>query len=231
MVNVDEAIIAKLKLNGINFEVLVDCEKALEFKSGKKIDLDDVLATKDIFNDVKKGLHASYVKEAFGTDDVKKIAERIIKEGEIQLTTAHKNKLREELKKRIIELINRKGVDGRTSWPHPPQRIESAMDEAKVKINEFKNAEEQIGEVMKKINAIIPISYETRQVLVKIPARFSSQSFGVVKQYGKILKDEWQNNGNLNLIVEIPAGLQNELIDKLNGLTKGGIELSVVGRK
>src|SRR3990167_7452032 len=132
MVDVDKAIVAKLKLKGINFEILVDCDKALEYRAGRLKDLDNVLATQDIFNYVKKGLHASFLKETFGTDDKRKIAERIIKEGEIQLTTEHKNKLRVELKKRIVSLISRNAINPRTGLPHPPVRIEAAIDEARV---------------------------------------------------------------------------------------------------
>lgn len=231
MVDVDKAVIAKLKLKGINYEVLVDCDRALEYKNGGVKNLDDVLATKDVFNDVKKGLHASFLKDTFGTDDKRKIAERIIKEGEIQVTSEHRNKLREELKKRIVNVIHRNAINPKTNLPHPPSRIESAINEAKVKIDENKNAEEQVMEIVKKINAILPIKYETREVLLKIPARFSGQSFTIAKQYGKLLKEEWQNNGNLHLIVEIPAGMQNELMDKMNGLTKGNVELSVVSAR
>lgn len=231
MVNVDEAVVAKLKLNGIYYEVLVDCDKALGFRSGQLKDVEDALATKDIFNDVKKGEHASFLKESFGTADTRKIAERIIREGEIQITAAHKNKLRDELRKKIVHLIHRNAINPQTGLPHPPARIEAALEEAKVKIDEFKTAEQQVAEVVGKIRGIIPLAYETREVLVKIPAKFAGQSFGVVKQQGKILKEDWQGNGNLHLLVEIPAGLQVELQDKLNSFTKGGAELSVVGRK
>ena len=55
MGDLDKAVIAKLKIRENNFEILVDCEKALELRSGKKVDIEDVLATRDIFSDVKKG--------------------------------------------------------------------------------------------------------------------------------------------------------------------------------
>jgi len=231
MVNVDKAVVAKLKLNGIYYEVLVDCEQALAFRAGQVADLNEVLATKDIFNDVKKGEHASFLKETFGTADREKIAERIIREGEIQITAAHKNKLREELQKRIVYLIHRNAINPQNGLPHPLQRIEAAIAEARVKLDEFKPAEGQVGDVVGKIRGIIPLAYEMRDVLVKVPAKFTGQSFGLVKQYGKILKEDWESNGNLHILVEIPAGLQVEMQDKLNGLTKGGVEMSVVGRK
>ena len=113
MTNIDEAVIARLNLHGNKFEILVDCEKAIEFRTGK-CSLDDALVTNDIFKDVKQGERApeNEMKKIFKTEDKKKIAEEIIKKGEIQLTTEHRNKLREEKKALEEELIeNKKAAD------------------------------------------------------------------------------------------------------------------------
>ena len=182
----------------------------------------------DVFYDVKRGEHASHLKEVFGTDDSLKIAALIIRQGDIQLTAEHKNRLREELKRKVIYLIHRNAINPQTNTPHPPQRIETALDEAKVKLDENKSAESQIEGVIKKLSALLPLKYEIRELMITIPATFAGQSFGVVKQYAKVLKDDWQNTGSLLLLVEIPAGLQNDLSDKLNHLTKGEAEISVV---
>ena len=188
MVDVDKAIIARLKMKGINYEVLVDCENALAFKAGRIKNLDEVLATKDIFNDVKKGLHASFLKESFGTGDINAIAERIIKEGEVQVTSEHKNRMRDELKKRIIAIIHRNAVNPGNNLPHPPARIAGAMEEAKVRIDEHKHADEQVLEIVKKINGILPIKYETRELLLKIPARFLGRALGLQSSMENCLK-------------------------------------------
>ena len=70
-----------------------------------------------------------------------------IKNGEIQLTTEYKNKLRDQKRKQIVNLISRNAVDPSNNLPHPPQRIENALNEAKVKIDEFHTAEEPLGTV------------------------------------------------------------------------------------
>jgi len=75
------------------------------------------------------------------------------------------------------------------------------------------------------------LRYETREVSVKIPANFAGRSFGIIKQYGKVLKDEWQQDGSLVVNIEIPAGIQVELEDKMNEITKGGVEITIVKSK
>tara|TARA_Y100000034_G_scaffold106690_1_gene135583 strand:- start:1690 stop:2385 length:696 start_codon:yes stop_codon:yes gene_type:complete len=231
MVDVDKAVIARLKKGENVFEILVDCEMALNFKKGKVSNLDDVLATDDIFKDVKKGEKASDLQSVFGTEDARKIAEIIIKEGEVQLTSEYKKKLRDEKKKRIINLIVRGCINPDTNTPHPPQRIESALEEAKVRIDEFKPAEEQVNEIIDKIRVILPIKYEIREIAIKIPGAYAGKSFPILKQYGKVMKDEWQNDGSLVAVVEIPAGIQEEFFDKLNSLTKGDVESKILNTR
>lgn len=231
MEDVDKAVVARITKEGQNFEILVDCEKALELKSGKDVDIEDVLATTEIFNDVKKGKHAANLKRFFGTEDAFAVARKIIKDGEIQLTTEYKAKIREEKRKRIVDLIHRNAINPDTNLPHPPQRIMNAIEEAKVKIDEYKSAEEQVKDIVTKLRPILPLKYELREISIRIPAAFAGKSLGMIKQYGKVLKDEWQNDGSLVVILDIPAGLQVELEDKINSITKGGIEITVLNRR
>lgn len=229
MVDVDRAVIARLKKEGETFEILVDCDKALEYRVGK-VSLDDVLATFDIFKDVKKGEHASEneLAKAFGTTDSRKITEVIIKKGDIQLTKDHMNKLREKKRKQIIAIIHRNGIDSKTGLPHPPQRIENALEEAKVNVDMFKSAENQVQEVLDKIRPILPIKFEVREISVKLDANYAAKSYSVLKRFGKIMNDEWQNDGSWVGVVEIPSGLQDEFFAELNNLTHGNVETRLV---
>lgn len=228
MVNIDDAVVAKLKIGANIFEVLVDCEKALELRKGKDIDLDDILATNDIFKDLKKGEHASDLLKFFKTENRKEIAKRIIMEGEVQLTSEYKRKLRDEKKKQIINNIHRNAVDPNTNLPHPPQRIEMALNEAKVNIDEFKPVEEQLKMILPKLRVLLPLKYEMREIAIKIPGTYAGKCYTVLKQYGKLLKDEWQNDGSLVAVVEIPAGIQEEFFDKLNNLAHGEVESKIL---
>ncbi len=232
MVSVDNAVIARIKLEGNNFEILVNGDKALQFKEGHG-KLEDALVTNDIFSDVKKGLHASehLMEKLFRTKDKKKIAEEIIKKGEVQLTAEHLKNLREENRRRIINLIHKNSVDPRTNLPHPEQRIENALQEAKVNIDAFKAPELQVQDIVKKIRVILPLKYELREIAIKIPAQYAAKSYSTLKHLGKILHDEWQSDGSLVAVVEIPAGMQSELFDELNKLTQGSIETKILKTK
>ena len=230
MVDVNNAIIARLKKEGNSFEILVDCDKAIEFRKGNLDSLNDVLATNEIFSDVKQGERASEedIRKAFHTIDTKEIATTIIKKGEVQLTTEHKNKLRDVKRKQIASLIHRNAIDPKSGLPHPLARIENAMEEARVRVDEFKDAEEQVQDVINKLRVQIPLKIETRELEVRIPSQNAGAAYGNVKRKSKILREEWLDNGDLKLFLEIPAGVQEELENELSKMTKGNYELKIL---
>ncbi|MBI2660737.1 ribosome assembly factor SBDS [Candidatus Woesearchaeota archaeon] len=229
MVNVDEAVIARLKTHGQNFEILVDCDNAIALRGGRDIEMRNVLAATRIFSDGKKGLEASEnaVKQIFGTSDVEEVARQIIKKGEIQVSQEHRERMRELKRQQIIDVIHRNGVDTKTHAPHPPQRLENAMKEAGFHVDEYKPVQEQVQELLKKLKTILPIRFEIKEVSVKISPAYAPKCYSAIKHLGTILREEWQDNGYWNAVVEIPGGLESEFYEKLNKLTSGNVECKV----
>ena len=233
MVSVEDAVIARLKTHGQNFEILVDCNNAIALRAGKNIELKGVLAAMKIFTDSKKGLVASEsaMKQVFESSDVEEVAKQIIKKGDIQLTQEYRNTLRENKRKQIIYMIHRNGVDPTTHAPHPVNRIENALEEVKFHVDEFTSVEEQLQEALKKLKPIIPIKFEIKEIEVKIGPEYAARSYSTVKKYGTILREEWQNNGYWIGIVEMPGGLEVEFYEKLNGICHGEVEAKVLKTK
>ena len=230
MVTVDSAIIARLKIQGQDFEILVDCNNALALREGKSIDMRDILAAMKIFSDAKKGLEASEnaMKQIFGTSDVDEVAKTIIQKGEIQLTQEYRENIREEKRKQIITIIHINGVDPKTHLPHPPLRIENAFIEAKVHIDEFRPVQEQVQDALKKLRPILPIKFEVKEIAIKIPPDFAPKCYSTVKSFGTMLREEWQSNGYWVAVVELPGGMENDFYDKLNKICHGNVESKVL---
>lgn len=222
--------LARYRKGGKDFEIVIDADLAIDFKAGKVEDIAEVLQSENIFSDAKKGelASANEIKTIFETDDMLKVAETIIKKGEIQLTGEYRKKLREAKRKKIIEIIHRNGVDPRTHLPHPVTRIESAMAEAKVSIDELERAETQVDDVLAKIRAILPISFEVNEIAIKIPAEHAAQTYSVVKSSAKIIREEWLNSGDWVAVVEMPAGLREDFFNRLNKATKGNVETKII---
>jgi len=233
MVNVDKTVIAKLRREGKNFEILVDPEKALELKKGKNVDLNDVVATDEIFYDARKGTKASEheLKKIFNIEDKSEICRIIIMDGNVPQTSDMMKKEVELRRKQIVQIIHRSAVDPKSGRPHPTQRIENAMNEAKVRIDVNKPAEQQAHDVVKQLVSNLPIKFEIREVNVRIPSQYAGKSYSTIKQFGKVIQENWESNGTLNITIELPAGLQEDFELALNSLAKGTVEMKIVGSK
>jgi ribosome maturation protein SDO1 len=226
MVTVEKAIIARIKKGGKQFEVLVDSDMAYDLKSGKIVSLQRMLAVNHVYTDSKKGDQAgpSDLQKIFGTSDVEKIAEEIVKHGEIQLTTDYKRKKVEEKRKQIIAFIARNAMDPRSKLPHPPERIQNAMEQARVQIDAFRSAEQQVDDVLKAIRSILPISIEEVSLIAEIPAQYTANIQRVMREYGAFT-EQWLGNSMI-IKITIPAGLKEKFYNHVNHITEGNAKIT-----
>jgi ribosome maturation protein SDO1 len=230
MVRVEDAVVARLEKFGHKFEILVDPNLAMDVKHGKEVALDALLASDLVFKDSKTGDKASpdTLKKSFQTEDIKEIAKKIIKEGEVQLTTEQRRVMLEKKRAEVINFISRNTINPQTKAPHPPQRIENAMEQAKVHVDAFKGVDEQINDIVKAIRPIIPISMEKIDFAVKIPAQYAGRASTIIHKY-EMKKEEWLNDGSLAAEFLLPAGAKGDLLNELNSATHGEIIVKIIG--
>lgn len=218
-----ETTVARHSHEGDKFEILVKPDPALEYKTGKRRDLSSVLVSDEIYTDAGKGTRASSEKmaKAFGTDDPAAVAEAIMKKGTLNLTTAQRRKMTEEKRRQIISIIAKTYVDPRSHLPHPPLRVEQAMKDARVSVDPQRGAEEQAKEVADSLRSVMPLKSESMELEITVPAQFASQSYSVLKAFGTLRGEQWQPDGSLKAILEIPAAQRPTVIDKLGSATRG----------
>lgn len=233
VIGVDKAVISRLTVSGQRFEILVDPNKALEFRKGAKISMDELLAYPTVYKDVRSTdtVPQENLQKTFGTTDVHKIAERIVKEGELQLTTEQRRQMVEQKKNQIANIISMKATNPQTNAPHPPQRILNAMDQSGINIDPFIDAELQVDKVLKEIKVLLPIKFQKIVFQIKIPAQFSGKAYSILKGSGSIQQEQWLNDGSLQVNLEILGGLQDELTQKVSGLTHGQFDMKILKRE
>ncbi|WP_295722013.1 ribosome assembly factor SBDS [uncultured Methanobrevibacter sp.] len=232
MVNVDEAIIAKLESYGEHFEILVDPDLAAEFRNpdGQDVAIEDILAIEEIFKDSKKGDKASdeAMEKVFETTDPLDCAKQILEKGNIQLTAEQKRQMQADKRKLIINKIARESINPQTGFPHPPLRIENAMDEAKVKVDPFISVDQQVQTTLKAIRPLIPIKFEKVKMAVRLPGTIAGQAYSAIRPFGEILQEEWQQDGSWIGIVELPGGLQDQFSGKMAEISNGDGETKLI---
>lgn len=211
---------ARIKVKGKTFEISVDLDEALKVRAGTG-NVMAALNSPAIYTDATRGMVASKaeLEQTFDTTDVYVIAEQIMKKGEIQKNQEFRDAEREKRIKQVIDLILRNAVD-QHGRPYTAERIRKAIHEVHFNFDN-RPAEQQMHELIPKLATIIPIKVETKKIKLKIPARFSGQVYGFLKDYKE--SEEWLANGDLQVIMNIPSGLQIDFYDKLNSVTHGAV--------
>jgi len=225
--------VARLQRMGKRFEIIVDVEKAWALRSGeKKYDIREVVEGEFVYYDVRQGTKASEadLAKVFGTSDFYKVAERIILEGDLHLTAEQRREMVEAKKKQIVEFLSKNTVDPRTGLPHPPRRIELALEQARVGIDPLKPVEAQINDVIRALQPVLPLKIARALLGIKIPPQYVGKAYGVLTRMGKVVKSNYLSDGTWVLELEVPAGIQESVIEQVNRLTRGSGEVRVIGR-
>jgi len=209
---------ARLTKGKNHFEVLVDMQTALDFKKGKS---DFISLEADIiFTNANRGDKAArdVLETAFGTADPVEVGKIIIKQGEVLVDQEHRDEEKEKRIKQVVDFLARNAIDPKTGHAHSGERLKNALYQAHVSIKNVP-VENQINEILEQLNRVIPIKVETKKIKITIPAIQTGKVYGLVAQYKQ--KETWLNDGSLEVVANIPAGIVMDFYDKLNSMTHG----------
>ncbi|CCQ36540.1 SBDS family protein [Natronomonas moolapensis 8.8.11] len=232
MISLDEAVTARLESHGQRFEVLVDPDAALAIKREEfDGELEDVIAAEDVFEDASSGDRPpeTSLEEVFGTTDPLEVIPEVIRRGEIQITAEQRREMQERKHNQLVNKIARNAVNPQMDdAPHPPERIERALEEAGFKIDPMEPVENQVDDALDALRPVIPIRFDEVVMAVQVPAEYAGSAQAQIRQFGDLESEEWQSDGSWVGVLRFPAGLRNDFYDVVNEHTSGEAETRVV---
>ncbi|MFA5173648.1 MAG: ribosome assembly factor SBDS [Candidatus Pacearchaeota archaeon] len=211
---------ARLRRGSKIFETMVNLESAMKLRRGEAVGISEVSRDNAIYTNLKSGMRAASkdLEEAFGTSDFLEIVKKIVEKGELEVTQEFRDEALEKKRRQIVDFLTKNGIDARTNRPFTADMIESAMKQAGVKIDN-QTVEKQIGGIIETLKKAIPIKIETKKIKIKIPSQHTGKVYGLLQEYRE--KETWLGSGDLEVILNIPVGLQSDFYDKLNSVTHG----------
>ena len=87
---------------------------------------------------------------------------------------------------------------------------------------------EKIDEAMKLLRPLLPIRFEKSHIAIKLNGSDYGRCYDDIIHYGLVEKEEWTADGSWIGVMEIPAGLINEITDKLKHKTKGSASVKLI---
>lgn len=193
--------LVKYKSHKLNFELACYPNKVINWRNGVEKDLDEVLQIKGIYSNVKQGVFAkkSDLKKVFGKKSDDQIIEKILREGELQVTELERHSKMDNLLKDIASIIAEKCVDARTGRQVPYTIILRALTDDihySVKLNQ--SAKKQALQIIKQHKDTLGIDRAKMRIKVSFPTSLRDQIEDQVSQVG--VENTYQEGNTTNII-------------------------------
>ena len=222
MVSLDDAVLARYEHGGKRFEILIDPQLVDSYRNDPdSVELDSFLATDEVWLDARGGERptSDQLLSAFGSEDINECVTKIMEKGTIQLTTVQRKERVVSMKAAIIHKIASTAIDPRSKMPHPPSRIETALDESRYSVDPFLSIDRQVTDAIKLMRPLIPLKFATARLAFRIPG----VEYGSVQKLLRelVIKEAWLPNGDWACVVEVPAGSKIDLMGDVAKRSKG----------
>lgn len=231
-VDLGKFTLVRFNSHGKRLELVVDPEQAWLRRQGDDIPIDDIVEGYIFFENFSRGFKANDedVFEIFETDDMKKAAELMVLNGDLQITQEQRKQFLKEKREEIIDYLVTHAVNPRTKAPHPADRLEKAMDDAGIQIDRNEPASEQAKRMIEIIDKVLPIQIETATLEFVVPPKDTGPLYGYIQTNGELVNENWGSDGTLTMVIRVPAGMVANLLEEISDRSKGRVRSTVIDR-
>ena len=209
--------ISRLTLHGEKFEIIVAPDPALNFKLTGKGDVRKILLVDEVYSDSKKGLRvpSEKLRKFFGTTDVYVIAEKILKEGDLQLTGEQRRRMIESKRQQIVAMLSKLLLEPSSGNPIPSLRIEQSLSQTSVSIDPFKPPEEQVKNVVKALRQVLQFKVNEVVLTLTCAQTLSNDVYGFVNAVGEVDQTRVQRDKSVKITVRVPSVIMSYFLENL----------------
>lgn len=213
-----------------SFEIMTKHGSVRLFLAGK-LGWDKVLSADAIFTNAKKGNIArdQDLKEVFGTSDINKCAEVIVREGDAQISASERKEDIDTHRRSIIGYLHSSFTD-QTGIAHPIARLESVLDEAKIRIDPSLSVHKQAEEVIKKMQGKLVFKKGTTDYTITVNKQHAKKCSTIVNKYSPAMHKEQRNTDGITWKVCLSLGDMTQFMNDMNKITEGDFTM-VSGHK
>ncbi|CDS82035.1 probable Shwachman-Bodian-Diamond syndrome protein [Sporisorium scitamineum] len=210
--------IVRLRKGGKRFEIACYKNKVREWRTGVETDLDEVVQIENVFVNVSKGQVAPSddLQKAFGTTEIPKILQEILKKGELQVGEKERQHELSNTWKDIATQVAEKCVDPGSQRPYTVGMIEKAMHDVHYSVKTGRSAKQQALDVIRLLQEkqTIPIERARMRVRITMPSKDGKKlKDKLLSLTDKVEDEDWSDEWELIASID-PGALKtiNELI-------------------
>mmetsp|Transcript_53470 Transcript_53470/g.85444 ORF Transcript_53470/g.85444 Transcript_53470/m.85444 type:complete len:307 (+) Transcript_53470:66-986(+) len=214
------------------FEVIAKQGAVLAYRDGK-LNFTDVLMIDQVFTNSTKGdiANPGELQEVFGTEDVVKCCEEIVKRGQLQYTAQERKQFVDEKMNEIVYYINKNYVDPKTKLPHPADRISNCMKECHIRVDPNKETRRQAEDAVTKMRGKLMFAKAVAlRAKLTIKHQYVGNAMNIVQQIATVQHEEWTGDGCI-FTIELSKADMNALTVALAKPTNGDYDMTFLDEK
>jgi rRNA metabolism SBDS family protein len=204
-----------------SFEILTKQGSVRQFLTGK-LGWDKVLSADVIFTNSKKGDIAKKqdLITVFGTDDVNKCAEIMVRQGDAQVSASERKEDISVHRRQILEYLHKTYTD-QAGLPHPLVRLETILEEAKIRIDPAVSVHKHCEDVIKRMIGKIVFKRNASDYTITVPKEHVKTCRDVVCKYCPVGRKEIREAGSTTWKVSITSSDFDNFLLEMNKITGG----------
>ncbi len=232
-VDIDSAIEHPYVFSDINKGVLASAELLRKMIFEVAIDKIQKKLKRELTSEEKEKLKQEI--EKWDNEKVHYEASKIVLEkGFLKIPESIRDKLIEEKMSEILRYLQKYAVNPATNAPYSPQQLEEAFNKIRaggIKLDPLMDVKNLLPLVVKSIQEILPIRLELIVVRVRIPAEYVGPLYGKLANLGTFKEQKWLDDGSLQAVLEVPAGVFLRFNNLLVNSTRGQAKIEILARK
>ena len=232
-VDIGENTIVRYKHGKLRYEIVVDPREALKWKQNKRDEVDqtELFTTRDIFHNITKGERPTDedLLNSFGDMTNEEMLFTILEKGELLLTQDQRNELTAKRRKEIVDYIHRHTINPKNQQPHPKLRIENALLQAGISLQEKGKVADIVPEIIQQLQTLLPMRFESIKLEIRMPSQLAGSIFQQFYSYGELSAEEW-SGAFFSCQLLLPSGLLSDFTEFLNKRTKGKAQITIKER-
>ncbi|KAK4875114.1 hypothetical protein RN001_011536 [Aquatica leii] len=226
--------VVRLKKTGKRFEIACYRNKVVSWRNNVETDIDEVLQTHTIFNNVSKGQAAKKedIIKAFGDKEDTEICREILSKGELQVSDKERQSQIDSQFKEVATEVSNRCVNPELNRPYPIAVIEKAMKNAHYSVKPHQSIKQQAMTVIKLLKESIPIERAQMKMKISFLNKNIDKFKKELKKVSSVkIETETVDEESVTLIFLIDPGHYKEVEEMAKKQSKGSSILEVISYK
>ncbi|KAG0591523.1 hypothetical protein M758_1G177900 [Ceratodon purpureus] len=214
--------IVRMRKHGHRFEIACFKNKVLSWRSRVEKDIDEVLQTHTVYENVSKGVLAKSkdMKQVFGTDDHDVVSLEILEKGELQVADRERESQLSNQFRDIATIVMAKTVNPETERPYTITMIERLMREVHFAVDPHRNSKQQALELIRELQNKYPIARARMRLRFVVPTNQTDQLSTSLNSWNSQIESREEMATTTSLVCKIEPGHFREcdsLVRELQG--------------